>query len=431
MGTLKAVFDPVGPVTGGDNASGTVFYHITLVYSDANGSQFVSGGPTIPNSTVGAEGAAIIAHGAVANSRMVENTPSVWGTLRSQSGSFNPGDLQRGIDVVPTYDDHGKRNPDAGTALPSQVLSNNISAAQFSQIVSTMNSIGSLNLTYAPWVQNSNSMACTALTNAGIATPSSTWTKVLPGCGLKLPTNQTELQIRKEEWRNNMVPNYNLLASTDGSGMEIVTLDSLRPGEIDFRYADDYRTGSGRWLEVENSDGSNVTVIGSGPLTTSYSDIDVIRDGLEIQIFGDNNTIDGGTYSDFDIIGYNNNLYAEYSHADLYGSGNLFAGPGSNGGDRYEYYEWDWGLDDDWEGRAANSPRTDEESTPAGRIITAQRDLSTGEPRVDTLGSKEFELRNLSNPAKLIESMASFTSASSAGLITRPSGQNAELTLAI
>src|SRR5450830_1084655 len=193
--SISVIFLPVAPLPG----TGTMTYHETLVYTTPTGSHYISAGPTTFNKDVpwdsgllGKAELAFFISNAIVQAAL--NAPSPWGTLKvEQNGTFVPGDVTPqtgGIDVVPAFDpDTGIPNSDVGTPYPSQVLiTGNDLSAQWATIVQTYSSIASLNLTYSPSTQNSNSVANTALAEAGVPLPNTSL--LVPASDTRLPTTK-------------------------------------------------------------------------------------------------------------------------------------------------------------------------------------------------------------------------------------------------
>ena len=79
MGNLSVYYSPVGDAPSSFGQDGYGAMHITLTYSDQNGSSFISMGPSKAND-LGL--AAVVGQTLIANNNMLSNTPSYWGTLR-------------------------------------------------------------------------------------------------------------------------------------------------------------------------------------------------------------------------------------------------------------------------------------------------------------------------------------------------------------
>jgi len=143
-------------------------YHMALVYTDHTGTSFaVSSGPSnqMTQQTPSLALQAII--------QTIDNTPSGFGTLASDPKNNHP--FTKGLpEDYYTQDEMGVEDPHA-TAMIAPDLS-----ANWRVIVSTYAEIGALHLTYSPISQNSNSMAGSALLQAGIPIPFSSASKFAP-----------------------------------------------------------------------------------------------------------------------------------------------------------------------------------------------------------------------------------------------------------
>ena len=133
-----------------------VGYHETLVYTDANGQQFIAtAGPTQNpgnNSYTFSQAADAASNG----------TSSVYGNLGTtvaSISSFSQNDIDRMLGIT-------------GNPNPSEVVATGTDLSQqWNAIVYAEQQIANQGLPYSPLTQNSNSVASSALTAAGISPP--------------------------------------------------------------------------------------------------------------------------------------------------------------------------------------------------------------------------------------------------------------------
>ena len=337
---IEVVFSPVGPSS--NESGGTLFYHMTLVYTPASGaSQYISAGPTTSNGTLNMSTVEQLKQMNLAAGQTLTNTPSVWGTLHvGGSGTFTPGNQTAGIDVVPLKDPNtGQTNPDAGTPFQKATVSTNATLTQWNTIVATYNSVASLHLTYSPYTSNSNSVACTALVAAGLTVPSTSLLVNTPACSVKLPKTSAELQNYLNSLQPAANPWYSLSSTGGSDGSTTTTIDYLNSSFYDFRTTT--KTGTVTVREVKNLTEHEMSVFDSVSIAGSDIDIDLMAGGLDVDISGNNNLIDSD-FTGFDInaIGNYNVATLDYSTIDFYGTGNSGYGYGSSGTgwDPNEYY---------------------------------------------------------------------------------------------
>jgi hypothetical protein len=206
--TISVVFQPV-------EGTGGTAYHETLVYTNSSGqSYFCSSGPTNPIAqgdwVKGLEAWALEGD---AQADMACITPSFLGTLTASGTTdvfFDPS-----VAGGPTRDDDGNPYPSVVIATGSSL------GSQWSTIASTYSSVSSEDLTYSMLQQNSNSLASTALTEAGLSLPATSvqvystqagdyW---VPGQDRSLPVPSSFDQLSLDS------------SSTDGSGNTTTTYD--------------------------------------------------------------------------------------------------------------------------------------------------------------------------------------------------------------
>ena len=330
-GKIEVVFSPVGPSS--NESGGTLFYHMTLTYTDSNGaSQYISAGPTTSNASLQMSTVEQLKQMNLAAGQTLTNTPSVWGTLKvGGSGTFTPGDQTSGIDVVPRVDPNtGQMNSDAGAPFQKVTVTNNATQSQWNSIVATYTGIAGLHLTYSPYTSNSNSVACTALAAAGLTVPSTPLLVKTPACGVKLPTSSAQLQNYLNSLQPASNPWYQLPSTSGSDGATVSTIDYLNSSYYDFRTTE--KTGRVEVREVKNAMEHQASVFDNVSITGNNMKLDLMLDNLQTDVFGDSNTIES-TLKGFDInsFGDSNLAHLDYSHVDFYGSWNSCDGIGSTG----------------------------------------------------------------------------------------------------
>ena len=150
-------------------------YHMTLVYTNATGESFaVTSGPSIQRT----QQTFPLAFEAIVD--MATNAQSEFGVLVSDPNNNHAFVKGRMADFY-TQDYEGKAYP-AVVAYEGRDLS-----AQWHTIVATYATIARQNLTYSPINQNSNSLAGSALRNAGIPIPFASNGRFAPGVFTRLP----------------------------------------------------------------------------------------------------------------------------------------------------------------------------------------------------------------------------------------------------
>ncbi len=151
--TISIVYEPLGVFHG------VTYYHETLLYTNSDGDQFMA---TAAPSSQPAPGTGDLDNISNASGAAMTNGQSPYGTLITNTGalsSFDPADVSRLLGST--------ANPN-----PSQVVASGADlSTKWNQIVSAENELATENLPYSPLTQNSNSIANTALTAAGIDTP--------------------------------------------------------------------------------------------------------------------------------------------------------------------------------------------------------------------------------------------------------------------
>ena len=154
--TIRIYFTPLASTEVARDVGLGEAYHMALVYTDAAGTSFgVSGGPSdLATAQTPANAAdAILA--------MAEGQPSRFGTLVSDP-SNDTAFLKKSAADFYTQSVTRQAYPHSLVARGTDL------SAQWRQIVRTYALIGRLNLTYSPIMQNSNSMAVTAIEHAGL-----------------------------------------------------------------------------------------------------------------------------------------------------------------------------------------------------------------------------------------------------------------------
>ena len=150
--SISVVYQPVVSFVG------LTAYHETLVYTDASGNQhFATAGASTPE-----PGGSSLSNISQASSAVASGTTSVYGTLQVVNGSV--------ADLSNPEHDRMFGPPNAPFATQVLTTSSDLSG-QWQSILNTENYIASQNLAYSPLTQNSNSVANTALTAAGLQPP--------------------------------------------------------------------------------------------------------------------------------------------------------------------------------------------------------------------------------------------------------------------
>lgn len=365
--SISAIFTPVGPHTS-DNATGTVIYHITLVYKTPFGSEYISAGPQISNATLKLSTGDTLTGIVKAADNVLTNTPSVWGTLKvNGQSSFTPGDRVAGIDVVPNINpDTGIRNSDGGTKYSSETITNSANDSTWAQIKQAYNDMSGLNLTYSPATQNSNSVACTALNVAGLSIPQSlSLMKQAPACDIKLPTKPSELQNYLDKWKSHTDMPLNVRWDANAAGDLVQTIQSNRFDYLSWQSITT-KTGNVKVQEVKNIDSDSITLMEGADITVSGADIYLGTDGLDVDVAGDGNIISNGDYQNLDVVGDNNYAYMDYSSIDFSGSDNYAYGDGNYGGG------WDFGGGGEFRAFASADQGNNTGLSPSGRIDSSK-----------------------------------------------------------
>ena len=168
METIAVYFSPLASTKVAALIGLGMAYHMALVYTDRTGHSFgASSGP----SNVRTAQSPGYAFSAIIN--MTTEMPSAFGTLVSDPRNNHPFVLGR-------PEDYYTQDP-LGEAFPCVVALRGVDlSAKWRSILRTYTMVGSLRLTYSPFTQNSNSMAGTALRQAGIPIPFSSRTKFSP-----------------------------------------------------------------------------------------------------------------------------------------------------------------------------------------------------------------------------------------------------------
>ena len=179
--TIAIYFSPLASTKVASVVGLGLAYHMALVYTDSAGRSF--GASSGPSNQATAQTPALALSAILDSAR---NMPSNFGTLASDPKN-NHLFLKGHPEDYYTQDFEGTEYPHA-TALQGRDLS-----AQWTSILTTYATIGRMHLTYSPVSQNSNSMAGTALRNAGIRIPFSIATKFAPAMFTKLPRDAEEM----------------------------------------------------------------------------------------------------------------------------------------------------------------------------------------------------------------------------------------------
>ena len=173
--TLAVYYSPLDSTRVAGHVGLGMAYHMAVVYTDRNGVSYgASSGPSdlsAPQTP---------AHALSAILASFDKGPSAFGTLLSDPKNGRPFTKGSAADYF-TKDG-------AGRAYPySVVLKGRNLSARWSSILGTYGRVDHMKLTYSPVTQNSNSLAATALRNAGITPASSSGTAFVPGAFTRLP----------------------------------------------------------------------------------------------------------------------------------------------------------------------------------------------------------------------------------------------------
>ncbi len=175
METIAIYYTPIAATKILSAVGLGVACHMSLVYTDNRHQMFgATSGPSNHSAQL-TPTQALIALLDVALQR-----PSMFGTLvadRHNDETFEQGSLN---DVY-TQDAYGMKYP------PFVVLEGRDLTAKWKTILRTYVAVDRLHMTYSPISQNSNSMAGTALRNAGIVIPFSSATNFAPAVFTALP----------------------------------------------------------------------------------------------------------------------------------------------------------------------------------------------------------------------------------------------------
>ncbi|TND01461.1 MAG: Hemolysin-type calcium-binding region [Gammaproteobacteria bacterium] len=295
--TIHVVYEYLGSFAGLD------YYHETLLYTNANGQQFLAtAGPTGSPPPENSNSYNV----SQAASAAANSTSSVYGSLDTKTGAISTFEDQWVKQLLGT-----PQNPN-----PSEVVATGADLSQqWNNIVQTEQQIANRGLPYSPVTQNSNSVASAALAAAGIAPPtdngpgSDHWTPAADNlldvppltpqwaqdyqdflnqeqiCRIVDPvvsTSYTSSQI----WVPRRDP---LVFDLDGDGLETTALNTSNPILFDHD-GDGIKTATG-WIGSDDGflvlDRNNNGTIDSG--RELFGDATLIPDGQG----GQRNAIDG------------------------------------------------------------------------------------------------------------------------------------------
>lgn len=173
--TLAVYYSPLESTRVAGAVGLGMAYHMALVYTDRNG---VSHGASSGPSDLAAPQTPRHALGAVLAS--FDERPSVFGTLVADPKNDTPFVKGSAADFY-TKDGEGRAYPYA-VALRGHDL-----GERWARILATYARVGRMNLTYSPVTQNSNSLAATALRQAGVTVAFNSATLFVPGAFTRLP----------------------------------------------------------------------------------------------------------------------------------------------------------------------------------------------------------------------------------------------------
>ena len=150
-------------------------YHMAIVYTDKSGTSYgASSGPSDLKAAQTPQNALQALYS------LAEDVPSSFGTLASDPHNNTPFVIGKRGDFY-TRDAKGRPYIHA-TMMTGQDLS-----AKWTTILQTYSAVGRLGLTYSPTMQNSNSMAGTALRRIGLDPRFSSRRAFVPGVFTELP----------------------------------------------------------------------------------------------------------------------------------------------------------------------------------------------------------------------------------------------------
>ena len=175
METIAIYFSPLASTKILGSIGFGLAYHMALIYTNASGISFgASSGPS-DHMTAQTPGYAVHALADMANDR-----PSAFGVLVSDPENNHPFKIGYPEDYY-TQDFTGEAYPSAVVATGPDL------SARWRLILQAYTRIGGLHLTYSPLSQNSNSVAGSALRQAGLPIPFSSRTVFAPAEFTELP----------------------------------------------------------------------------------------------------------------------------------------------------------------------------------------------------------------------------------------------------
>jgi hypothetical protein len=257
--TIQVYFEPLGSIEG------VTYYHETLVYTNASGEQFLATAYASTSPTGNP-----IANLSEASSAAVSDGSSPYGKLITQWGPLSS--------LSPQEVDHWLGTP--SNPYPSQTLATGSDlSAHWNSITQAYSEIGSEGLPYSPATQNSNSVASTGLTAAGIQLPNTTdifdsiWA---PASGVILPTSQTPSS-----------DDQSVYFTTDAGGnINLAISDYYGSGALQDNASFNFNaTGSPTGASLDPPAGANFTLVGTGDQDT------IVGSGLTISATGSGDTL--------------------------------------------------------------------------------------------------------------------------------------------
>ena len=181
--TIKVIYENLGQIPG----TGTDYYHETLLYTNSQGQQFIASGAASgqnPPTTLLGQLSAL--------SAAATGAPTAYGTLQS---FVVPVDSLAAAVIWPNITTPGAPGSILAENNPQVTVATDFDlSGAWAKIAQAEQEVGAASENYSPLTLNSNSLASTALTAAGIDLPTTILGSALwaPGANNILPTSLTE-----------------------------------------------------------------------------------------------------------------------------------------------------------------------------------------------------------------------------------------------
>jgi hypothetical protein len=352
---------------------GVAVFHETLLYTNAQGQQFIATAQAFNQMPTGNAFVNLISS---ANS-VLTGSPSPYGTLDAQTGSVLNPSIFPSYALQPGQTFQQAINGMLGTLSPyangstqtnlTEVVATGTDLSQtWNKITATYQQIDSEALEYSPSLQNSNSVATTALTAAGITAPTDNdvggphW---CPGSEIILPTlttpgsnNQVTSSVTTDA-DGNTILTINDKGDNDSSPYSLTVVENASGNSATATLTGNNGTVNRTETLTTNSDGSqtdniqslntdgsvqfsqttitqpngqvSATISGQGDVANLSNTSITVAAGSQATVTGQNNTITGGAGDTVGVSGTGNSV--------TLASGTVFAsylngqGPGSDG----------------------------------------------------------------------------------------------------